>query len=214
MVMVDKSAGATGLNALTQRVKRLRESGRMAQPHADGERARLFTESWKETDGQSLAIRRAKAFKRHLEGVTPVIFEGELIVGSATKFRCGGQLPLEYISEDGRNIAEGREFTMSRETEKAGVTEEDAQAIAEAYKFWAGKSTVDLMHKRWEEILGGEFMIALTRSRSAFMVGEGSPPSPKTADYAKLLAVGLKGLITEAQERMSHLDYCQGDAVE
>jgi hypothetical protein len=211
---VDQSVRGTSLKVMTDRVNSLRESGRTERAHADGERARFFTESWRETEGQSLGIRRAKAYSRYLNGVTPAIFDGELIVGSPTKYRCGGQPALEYISEVGKNIAEGLEFTIRRQSESGEVAVEDAQAIADAYRFWEGKSTSDVLRKRWFEILGDDFMTGLQKSRVGLMVGLEGPPGPKSADYPKLLAVGLRGLVAEARQRMTTLDYCQRDAVE
>ncbi len=46
------------------------------------ERARLVTESYKETDGQPMVIRRAKALKKILENMTVFIQDNEQIVGN------------------------------------------------------------------------------------------------------------------------------------
>ena len=46
------------------------------------ERARLITESYKETDGEAMVLRRAKALKKILENMTIFIQDQELIVGN------------------------------------------------------------------------------------------------------------------------------------
>lgn len=46
------------------------------------ERARLMTQSFKETDGEVMVIRRAKALAKVLENMTIYIKDGELIVGN------------------------------------------------------------------------------------------------------------------------------------
>ena len=46
------------------------------------ERARLVTESYKETDGEPMVTRRAKALKKILENMTIFIQDHELIVGN------------------------------------------------------------------------------------------------------------------------------------
>jgi hypothetical protein len=52
--------------AFTDRVIRRKEEYLAAIPHVDSLRSRLVTESWKETEGEPLHIRRAKLFHRIL----------------------------------------------------------------------------------------------------------------------------------------------------
>ena len=46
--------------ALTERVKRRKDEFLAAIPHVTSERSRLFTQSWKETEGEPITIRRAR----------------------------------------------------------------------------------------------------------------------------------------------------------
>ena len=46
------------------------------------ERARLVTESYRETEGQPMVLRRAKALKKVLENMTVFVQDHELIVGN------------------------------------------------------------------------------------------------------------------------------------
>jgi len=46
------------------------------------DRARLYTESYKQTEGEPTIIRRAKALAHILENMTIYISEGEMIVGN------------------------------------------------------------------------------------------------------------------------------------
>jgi pyruvate-formate lyase len=48
----------------------------------DLERARLVTESYKKTEGEPIAIRRAKALAHVLDNMTVYIRPGEMIVGN------------------------------------------------------------------------------------------------------------------------------------
>lgn len=54
-------------------------------PEIESERAVLLTESYKETEGQPIVLRRAKAFAHILDGLPITIRPLELIVGSNTK---------------------------------------------------------------------------------------------------------------------------------
>ena len=53
--------------ALTDRVKRRKDEYLEAIPHLASERSRLVTESWKQTEGEPLDIRRAKLFNKIME---------------------------------------------------------------------------------------------------------------------------------------------------
>jgi len=67
---------------ITQRTKTLRETLLATTPRICHERACLYTQSWKETEGQPVVIRRAKALEKILSGVSIFIRPGELIMES------------------------------------------------------------------------------------------------------------------------------------
>ena len=79
----------SGLVVLTDRVKKRKDEYMAATPHPCAVRSRLITESWKETEGEPLDVRRAKLFKKIMEGLPVVIRDGELVVGSQTKYVRG-----------------------------------------------------------------------------------------------------------------------------
>ena len=212
-VTVNETVKGNGVTALTERVEKLRDDTLNAKLHADGERIRLYTEAWKAEEGQPLEIRRAKSLKNYFEGVTPMIFDGELIVGSPTRFRLAAMLTLEYDSEPAEKIVKGIDFSVRQEGENAQITEEDREAIVEAFSYWKGKSTRELFMKRWEEILGDKFLTAIGATHLCGLMAD-QPSSTKVPYFEKVFAVGLKGLIGEAKEQISQLDYSQRDAIE
>ncbi|MFH1446519.1 MAG: pyruvate formate lyase family protein, partial [Chloroflexota bacterium] len=64
------------------------------------ERTRHYTESWKETEGQPMAIRRAKALANHMDKMEISILPNELIVGNYVADPHGMQFAAE-TSESG-----------------------------------------------------------------------------------------------------------------
>ncbi|MEW6230639.1 MAG: pyruvate formate lyase family protein, partial [Bacillota bacterium] len=75
----------TGVSDRTKRLKELMISKSFLgdkfkeKVFVDPEKARLYTESWKSTEGLPTVLRRAKAFEHILDNCTVVIQEGELI---------------------------------------------------------------------------------------------------------------------------------------
>ena len=66
---------------VTARVERMFEKVRRSgQPRITLDRAVLFTESFRTTEGQPMVLRWARALKHITENI-PVIFEDELLVG-------------------------------------------------------------------------------------------------------------------------------------
>ncbi|MGE5361920.1 MAG: pyruvate formate lyase family protein, partial [Bacteroidales bacterium] len=71
--------------APTPRVARAVERNQAAVPELFADRALSVTRGHRETEGQPLAVRRARMLQRVLEDHPIVIQEGELIVGTKTR---------------------------------------------------------------------------------------------------------------------------------
>ena len=63
------------------RIDRLKQRVLKTKPEMDLENAKIMTESFKETAGEPLCIRKAKAFRRQCREKTVKIWDQELIVG-------------------------------------------------------------------------------------------------------------------------------------
>ncbi|MEG0722439.1 MAG: pyruvate formate lyase family protein, partial [Lachnospiraceae bacterium] len=68
----------------SERIPRLVDHLYEKMPEIESARAVLITESYRETEGQPMVIRRAKAFAHILEKLPIIIREEELVVGSTT----------------------------------------------------------------------------------------------------------------------------------
>ena len=104
-----------GVNVLTERVKKRKQECLTAKPHLDAERSRLVTQSWQETEGQPLVLRRAKLFKKIMEGITVSIWDNELIVGSQTKYLRGGSPAIDYSTNSTKATLEAEKITIQGE---------------------------------------------------------------------------------------------------
>ena len=75
---------------LTDRIEKIRQN------YVSYERALIWTESHRKTEGLPIAIRRAQAFYDCCDQIGVHIFEGELLVGAIGEFRKCGILTPEY----------------------------------------------------------------------------------------------------------------------
>lgn len=70
------------VRGMNERIQRLREESLNTQAHVDMERARYFTETYQEYEGEvSIPELRALALKNYFAKKTLYIGDGELIVG-------------------------------------------------------------------------------------------------------------------------------------
>lgn len=81
---------------LTARIEKIRQNYVNAKPQISCERAALWTESYKKSEGKPACIRSAQAFYDCCVGLGVHIFEGELIVGAIGEYRKCGILTPEF----------------------------------------------------------------------------------------------------------------------
>lgn len=84
---------------MTGRTKKLRDELIRITPQICPERARIFTQSMKESDGQPIVKRRAKALFEVLSNMSIYVRPGELIVGNQAGNPRSAPVYPEYSTE-------------------------------------------------------------------------------------------------------------------
>jgi len=74
---------------MNSRIEKLRKALHVDKYPLSLEKARLWTESFKESEGEPMVMRRAKALVNILENITIFIQDGELIVGNTASKPMG-----------------------------------------------------------------------------------------------------------------------------
>lgn len=190
------------VNILTERIEKRTKAYRGAMPFISGEKARLLTESWQETEDEPIPIRRAKGFAKVLDEIPIAIREGELIVGSQTEHIIGCFAFPEWDAELCLKEFEDRAiFSMDKDHYEAETDEKQKQMILEAARFWKGKSVVEKIEGTLNRLWGNR-MKELYDAR-VFFKPFNRPPSGGTVNYQKVLNYGLHGVIEEIKEELS-----------
>ena len=83
----------------SERITRLVSHLYAKLPEIESARALLLTESYQQTEGEPIVIRRAKAFAHILDHIPIIIRDEELIVGSSTLAPRGCQTYPEFSYE-------------------------------------------------------------------------------------------------------------------
>ncbi|MBQ9229028.1 MAG: glycyl radical protein [Eubacterium sp.] len=200
----------------TQRTQRIYDSFQGTKSAVDIQRAKYFTESFRQTEGQALSLRWAKALYHIAESIDVIINDDELLVGRVGK---AGKYGLVYPELDGCFLKEFALQSKSREQSPFEIADEDIAVIEnEIEPYWHGKTYYeDLARSLPDDILKLTYEPEdLFTSR--FIVNETS--SMRSAlqwvhDYARGINDGFEAIKKEAQEKLATLDeYNPADTVD
>ncbi len=162
------------------------------------ERARLLTESFKETESQPVVIRWGKAIAHILRNVSIHIEDDDLIVGSAGP---PGRYAVFFPELEERFFSQ--EVRPSAPGDKLLLTEEDVDVINEELRpYWEGKqyhtAYMNALPEDTREMV--ELLCIITPTATA------RSSLAWNHDYEKVLKRGIKGIKREAEEKLAALD--------
>lgn len=187
---------------MTDRIERIRQNYVNAKPAISYERALIWTESHKRTEGKHVAIRRAQAFYDTCAELTVHIFEDELIVGAVGEFRKCGILTPEF---SWMWVDREMDTFDQRPQDPYVMTEEQRKFVRERiFPYWKDKSLEEAFLARVPEDtkrIGVDTGVIDNDSKWRQAVGEVTP------DYQDVLFVkGFGGIAREAREKIEQLD--------
>ena len=189
---------AKGFTEPTDRIKRLKKQIVDAIPYVEDDRALLVTQSYKETEGLSPVMRRAKACEKIFNYLPVTIRDDELIVGSITKNPRSTELCPEFSYD----WVEAEFDTMAtRMADPFVIPKDTAERLHEAFKYWKGKTTSELA----KSYMSAESLAA--QDAHVFTVGNYfyGGIGHVCVDYGKVIKKGFTGIIEEAVAAMQKL---------
>ena len=194
---------------MTPRTEQLRSRLYRRPPEICLERARIFTESWYELEGEPLPVRRALALARVLGEVTVFIEEGELIVGNHAARPLAAPLFPEYSVSWWRE--ESAAFA-ARPQDAFILREEDRAEFEELAERWRGKTHFDRVMGTFERSLPPDVAAAFDRDglhvNQAYhtVVSTVDGDGHVAPDYGRVLRLGFEGLARLATKNLNDLD--------
>jgi pyruvate formate-lyase/glycerol dehydratase family glycyl radical enzyme len=177
----------------TTRVERLLERRLRTQPEVCIERARYYTESMRQTEGEPQVVRQAKALAQVLENLTVRIEPDELIVGAITSKALGAGVYPEGI---GTRVLGELETIGFREPNPFVVTGEQIRELREAIvPYWYRKTLEERARARWSP----EATEAVNQV-APFIVTEIAGVGHMLLNYEGILGKGLAWYAGEAKK--------------
>ncbi len=177
------------------------------RPIIDIERALYFTQSMKETEGQALVLRWAKALKKVAENITVYIDDKQLLAG-----RCGcqGRYGILYPELDGDFLGQAVEDLPNRKASPFSIEKKDISVVVnEIAPYWKGKTYHEDLNVHLPADTHKLTYDDPEGLMSRFIVNETSSFRSSLQwvhDFEKVLQRGFKGIKEEALAKMAALD--------
>ncbi|MCT4625943.1 glycyl radical protein [Halodesulfovibrio sp.] len=189
----------------TERVSQALERFVNTAPAICAERAVLLTESYKATEGQPIAIRRAKALENVLANMSVFIQEGELIVGNQCSMPRSAPIFPEFSC---KWVEEELDRLEKRTADVFLISEETKEKLRSAFTYWDGRTTNEIAAALMPpESLEAHNDVVYTVGNYFYNgVGHISP------DYSKVLNEGLNSVVESAESAIEELDFADADA--
>ncbi|UCG82418.1 MAG: hypothetical protein JSW38_09485 [Dehalococcoidia bacterium] len=192
---------------LNDRLKGLKEQYLDTMPRLATERDTYYAQSWRDTEGQPIQLRIAEAVKRVLENIPTPVFENELVVGSITKHFRGSYAMINYDSNLILDLLPERQkgkITMGGTNIIGILDEKDEQILLENSLFFKGKTNRDVEEHVCRTIWGSwHDDVTEARGQAPYHY---CPPGYGITYYDKVFAMGLKGIIEEAREKLTYAE--------
>ena len=165
------------------------------------DRLRLYTESFKQTEGEAACLRSAKAMKHFCQNRPLWIYhgenfgEGELIVGSiSSQYRGASAYPeyaVKYYVNDLNEL-------QNRQYRRFVIDENDKHEWTSLLKYWENNCVDDIKTERLQREVPETYIA--NQMGLGFLHHEVEGPAMNSVDYHKVLRIGFNGIIKEIEE--------------
>lgn len=190
----------------TQRLNRILLE---VEPGLCVERARLVTESYKETEGEPQIVRRSKALDKVLSEMTIFIQDEQMVVGNqASQLRWAPVFPETEANYIIREI----DLFPTRENDRVTVSPDVKKELLEdILPYWVGKNTEDIAWRR----IPAETVKVMKAKHPLFHaeIHLSGSFGHVIVNNRMLLEMGFGGLRKEAEQKLAALELTDPDAL-
>jgi len=187
----------------SKRTAQLKDSLLNITPEICPERAKIFTESMKESRGLPIVLRRAMGFADVLQNMSIYVREGDLLVGNQARSPRAAPVFPEYSVEWIENELNGDPYDFEdRPNDVFTYTDQTEETLKEVIEYWKGDTVYKTVRNLLPEEANKAWDIGAIDEGWVSQGGFGNV----LPDYEVLLREGLQGRIDKAQSAMEELD--------
>jgi pyruvate formate-lyase/glycerol dehydratase family glycyl radical enzyme len=200
MIVTEKGTEITG------RIARLREKVLSTKPTVCTERARFYTEVYRENEEQPVIIKRALALQKTLEKMTIFIDDGELIVGNHSSNHRAAPIFPEYAVDW---LPEEMDDLDKRPGDAFFITKKHKEELKEIADWWKGKVLWDRGRALMTQELRDLQDSAIIKATGNLTSGD----AHIAVDFQKILDVGLKEYFKEIERYHQQVDLTDREGI-
>lgn len=176
---------------------------KLRMPEVCVERCRILTESYKETEGEPMIIRRAKAFHKILNELPITIQRWQLVAGNFASEPFKTSVYPEYTAGW---ILEEMDDLATRGGDKFILSETDKGVLKEIIPYWRGKTVEEMVNNLVpESVKRAEKGSLIASSLKSAGIGQFLP------NFQKILQKGFNGIIEDIKRKQEALDPTKED---
>lgn len=181
---------------MTSRIERLKNALFANPREISLERALLYTENHRTTEGESTLLRRAKATAYILDNVEITLREDELIAGNRTVKPRAGIVSPEM---DPYWLLKELDAFSTRPQDRFAISEQDKQIYREQlFPYWESRSMKDFINSQIPEDVK-----AATKTQIFSINQTDKGQGHIIIDYPRLLSGGLDNLVAELKQHVN-----------
>lgn len=181
---------------MTSRTERLKAALFASPREISLERALLYTESHRSTEGEPTLLRRAKATAYILDNIEIALREDELIVGNRTVKPRAGIISPEM---DPYWLLKELDTFPTRPQDRFNISEQDKQIYRrQLFPYWESHSMKDFINSQMPEEVK-----AATQTQIFSINQTDKGQGHIIIDYPRLLNSGLDNLVSELQQHVA-----------
>jgi pyruvate formate-lyase/glycerol dehydratase family glycyl radical enzyme len=178
---------------VSERITALRENVLRTKPSVCTERAKFYTDIYREYEDKPVIIRRALALEKTLREMTIFIDAGELIVGNQSSQHRAAPIFPEYAVEW---LPREMDELDKRPGDAFYITEEHKKELLEISSWWKGK----VLYDKGRALMSQELLDLQDASIIKATGNLTSGDAHIAVDFYKILEVGLGGYLREIEK--------------
>jgi formate C-acetyltransferase len=168
------------------------------------EREKWTVESWRETEGMDIQIRRALLFKKVVENVEICIHDFDRIAGRLTPGVIGCMTSIDVCGDYIPGIWKDSDTLKITMDAEVGLDRESIELLRESARTFRGKTAPDMTYKAWEAVAGGWIRdVEAAKLKDPPLDSGIYGQVTSVLMWEKIIGKGLRSFIEEAEEHIA-----------
>ena len=168
------------------------------------EREKWTVESWRETEGMDIQLRRALLFKKVVENVEIRIHDFDRIAGRLTPSVIGCMTSIDVCGDYIPGIWKDTDTLRITMDANVGMDRESIETLRESARTFRGKTAPEMTYKAWEAVVGGWIKdVEAAKLKDPPLDSGIFGQVTSVLMWEKILGKGLRSIIEEAEAHIA-----------